>query len=179
MYPGCSQCSGEAWCPDLVATRGCLLPLWDLASPFFFVVVRKQMGGVARALLLLPSWVNVERTQKTVPVWIGSDQSAAHMLQNANGLVRAVSVRRPAAAAGRRWTHCSSSGMTLVKWTSSPSSKVRETAASLPPKNAITRAGTQELQLIPRKCDFWVIADGEKISSSKRSGFACEIPRKD
>lgn len=78
MYPGCSQCSGEAWCPDLVATRGCLLPLWDLASPFFFVVVRKQMGGVARALLLLPSWVNVERTQKTVPVWIGSDQSAAH-----------------------------------------------------------------------------------------------------
>ena len=40
-------------------------------------------------------------------------------------------------------------------------------------------SGTQELQLIPRKCDFWVIADGEKISSSKRSGFACEIPRKD
>ena len=33
--------------------------------------------------------------------------------------------------------------------------------------------------IIPRKCDFWVIADGEKISSSKRSGFACEIPRKD
>jgi hypothetical protein len=90
MYPGCSQCSGEAWCPDLVATRGCLLPLWDLASPFFFVVVRKQMGGVARALLLLPSWVNVERTQKTVPVWIGSDQSAAHCCKT-NGLVRAVS----------------------------------------------------------------------------------------
>lgn len=95
MYPGCSQCSGEAWCPDLVATRGCLLPLWDLASPFFFVVVRKQMGGVARALLLLPSWVNVERTQKTVPVWIGSDQSAARVGQGSQCQAASSSSRAP------------------------------------------------------------------------------------